>query len=171
MLRRGFGLRRCPLLARPACLACCRATVLGFEHEHRQSRPTSVDRTSENLFRDCRFLRRPQRFVLSYRLSANHWDEGRDDSFAHKQENVVDMDTGSITTATLSGGTAGDTKAIENSLEMAENNLADARQQTDEKTRGNMAERITEAVTDKGYHPNDVLSQLTEASARTMARI
>lgn len=86
---------------------------------------------------------------------------------AHKQENVVDMDTGAVTAVTLAGGTAGDTKTVENSLEMAENNLADVRAQVDEKTRKNMAERITESVLDKGYHSNDVIARMTEAKIRT----
>jgi len=86
---------------------------------------------------------------------------------AHKQENVVDMDTGAVTAVTIAGGAAGDTKTIEKTLEEAENNLQEVRERASEKTSKRMSDRIREAVLDKGYHSNDVVAGLEEAEIRS----
>lgn len=85
---------------------------------------------------------------------------------AHKQEHVVDMDTGAVLGVTLSGGTAGDTKTIEKSIEEADENLEEVRREADEHTAKRLAEKIDNAVADKGYHSNDVLMALEEMEIR-----
>ena len=68
---------------------------------------------------------------------------------AHKEEHAVDMDTGVVVAMTLQDATAGDTSTLEGTLEAAEQNLDDAREQAgDESKRTHEPE---EAVADKGY--------------------
>jgi transposase len=52
---------------------------------------------------------------------------------AHKQEHAVDMDTGAILGVTLHGGAKHDTKTIDETLVATDDNLADVREQVDER--------------------------------------
>ncbi|PCC69329.1 transposase [Nannocystis exedens] len=86
---------------------------------------------------------------------------------AHKHEQAVDLETGAIVGVTVHGGAAGDTKTIEKTLEVADANLAEVRQEGSEKAREQIAERVEEVVADKGYHSNDVLTSLEEVDVRS----
>ena len=86
---------------------------------------------------------------------------------AHKLETAVDMKTGAVLGVTLHGGAQGDTKTIEETLEDADNNLADVHEQVDDKTSKRVSLRVKEAVADKGYHSNAVLTDLGESGIRT----
>lgn len=86
---------------------------------------------------------------------------------AHKHEHAVDLETGAIVGVTVHGGAAGDTKSIEKTLEVADANLAEVRQEGSEKVREQVAERVEEVVADKGYHSNDVLTNLEEVEVRS----
>ena len=84
---------------------------------------------------------------------------------AHKQEHAVDMDTGAIVAVTIQGANQGDTATVEGTLEAAEQNLADAREQAGEESK--MTEEPEEVVADKGYHSKCVLLALAHAGWRT----
>ncbi|MBZ5708817.1 transposase [Nannocystis pusilla] len=81
---------------------------------------------------------------------------------AHKHEQAVDLETGAIVGVTVHGGAAGDAKTLEKTLEVADANLAEVRQEGSEKAKEQLAERVEEVVADKGYHSNDVLTNLEE---------
>ncbi len=85
---------------------------------------------------------------------------------AHKLETAVDMKTGAVLGVTLHGGAQGDTKTIEETLEDADNNLGEVHEQVDDKTSKRVSLRIEEAVADKGYHSNDVLTGLEASEIR-----
>ncbi|MBZ5711690.1 transposase [Nannocystis pusilla] len=85
---------------------------------------------------------------------------------AHKHEQAVDLETGAIVGVTVHGGAAGDTKTLEKTLEVADANLAEVRQEGSEKAREQIAERVEEVVADKGYHSNDVMTSLEEVDVR-----
>lgn len=86
---------------------------------------------------------------------------------AHKLETAVDMKTGAVLGVTLHGGARGDTKTIEKTLEDADNNLGDVHEQVDDKTSKRVSLRVEEAVADKGYHSNDVLTGLEASEIRS----
>lgn len=86
---------------------------------------------------------------------------------AHKMENAVDMKEGAVVAVTLKGGARHDTQTVEDTLEEAENNLREVREKADPKTAKRVAQRIEEAVLDKGYHSNDVLMGLEQAEIRS----
>ena len=85
---------------------------------------------------------------------------------AHKQEHAVDLETGAVVGVTLSGGAEGDTKTIDKTLEEADENLREVRENADDKTTKRMAEHIAEVVADKGYHSNAVLTGLESVAIR-----
>jgi transposase len=85
---------------------------------------------------------------------------------AHKQEHAVDLDTGAVVGVTLAGGAAGDTKTIEKTLIEADENLREVRSDADERTSKRIAAQIKNAVADKGYHSNAVITGLEEAEIR-----
>lgn len=87
--------------------------------------------------------------------------------FAHKQENAVDMETGAVLGITLTGGAVHDTQTVEKTLEEAENNLQEVRENADDKTAKRIADRIKEVVLDKGYHSNEVIAALDEVQIRS----
>jgi transposase len=87
---------------------------------------------------------------------------------AHKAEHAVDMDSGAVLAVTLQAADLGDTTTVLETVTAATENLAavadDAR----------VADKIhedwmSEAVTDKGYHSNEVMITLAEMSVRTYA--
>ena len=85
---------------------------------------------------------------------------------AHKAEHAVDLDSGAIVAVTVQGADEGDTTTWVETLETAGDNLRAARQ--DERAQANMHETvIDEVVKDKGYHSNEVLTQLTTMGIRT----
>jgi transposase len=84
---------------------------------------------------------------------------------AHKQEHAVDMDTGAVVAVTVQGATEGDTSTIEGTLQAAEQNLGEAREQAGEESK--TAKEPTEAVADKGYHSKAVMLALRLAGWRT----
>ncbi|MCY1071168.1 transposase [Nannocystis sp. RBIL2] len=86
---------------------------------------------------------------------------------AHKHEQAVDLETGAIVGVTVHGGAAGDTKTLEKTLEVADANLAEVRQEGSEKAREQIAERVEEVVADKGYHSNDVMTSLEGVDVRS----
>ena len=85
---------------------------------------------------------------------------------AHKQEHAVDMDTGAILGVTLHGGAKHDTKTLDETLVVTDDNLTDVREQVDEKTAEKISKRVQEAVADRGYHSNEVLVALEESEIR-----
>jgi len=86
---------------------------------------------------------------------------------AHKMETAVDMETGAVLGVTLHGGAEGDTKTIDETIVEADNNLGDVHKQVDDKTSKRVSHRVQEAVADKGYHSNDVLTGLEGSEIRT----
>ncbi|PRP90117.1 hypothetical protein ENSA5_67350 [Enhygromyxa salina] len=100
---------------------------------------------------------------------------------AHKVEHAVDMHEGAILGVTLHGGTTHDTQSVDATLEAAQANLSEVREtleterndddSDDDDEPGSpaveVAERIEEAVMDKGYHSNHKLCDLDEDGIRT----
>lgn len=85
---------------------------------------------------------------------------------AHKAEQAVDLETGAVVAVTLAGADQGDTTTLAGTLiEAAEQVAAVA---ADEQAREQLAAAgITEVVADKGYHSNDVLTDLTALELRS----
>jgi transposase len=84
---------------------------------------------------------------------------------AHKAEHAVDMETGAVLAVTLQDANAGDTTTIHQTL------IAVA-EQMEQVAATAPAESISyqwlaELVTDKGYHSNETLTDLTELGMRT----
>jgi len=86
---------------------------------------------------------------------------------AHKQEQAVDMESGAVVAVTLSGGATHDTKTVEDTLEQADNNLAEAKSKSDDSSAERVSDGVKEVVLDKGYHSNDVLMRLDESCIRS----
>jgi len=81
---------------------------------------------------------------------------------AHKAEHAVDMDTGAIVGVTIQPADRGDTSSIGETLIETMENL-------DEVSDGEHRYEMQEAVTDRGYHSNDVLRDLAEMDIRSYA--
>jgi transposase len=75
---------------------------------------------------------------------------------AHKAEHAVDLSSGALRSITVHPGDCGDTSSIVVTLDAA-----------DEMTEAVGGEPITEAVTDKGYHSDEVLVELHERGVRS----
>ena len=86
---------------------------------------------------------------------------------AHKHEQAVDMESGAVVAVTLSGGATHDTKTVEDTLEQADNNLAEAKDKSDDSSAERVSDGVKEVVLDKGYHSNDVLMRLDESCIRS----
>jgi len=85
---------------------------------------------------------------------------------AHKAEHAVDLETGAVLAVTLQAANAGDTTTIKETLietaqQMERLNEAPAL------ARQISNDWLTELVTDKGYHSNEILTDLTELGIRT----
>ena len=72
---------------------------------------------------------------------------------AHKAEQAVDLESGAILGVTIQGGSKGDTKTLPETLEEAFGQVKSAT--------GDEA-AVEEIVADKGYHSNQVLSDIDE---------
>jgi len=85
---------------------------------------------------------------------------------AHKAEHAVDMDSGAILAVTLQPADRGDTSSIEETLTVAADAVVDLA--ADDKSAPHISEQaMSEAVTDKGYHSNDVLTGAGQMVERT----
>lgn len=85
---------------------------------------------------------------------------------AHKAEHAVDMKTGAIVAVTLQPADRGDTTSIGETLQQADENLTGVMQ--DPAACENVSEHVlSEAVADKGYHSNAVLTNLRHSDIRT----
>jgi transposase len=82
---------------------------------------------------------------------------------SHKQEHVVDMDSGAVVAVTIAGGAAGDTMTVEGSLEAAKQNIDEARELAGEEE----SDDPEEVVADKGYHSKAVMLALALDGWRT----
>jgi transposase len=78
---------------------------------------------------------------------------------AHKAEHAVDLEYGAIVAVTVQRADAGDTQTIHDTLGTALEQLR--------ATVGLAADATVEAVTDKGYHSNDVLTDVAAVGVRT----
>ena len=85
---------------------------------------------------------------------------------AHKAEQAVDMETGAVVAVTVQAANHGDTTTLpETMIEAAEQVAAVAR---DPEANENLAAAgIEEVVADKGYHSNDVVTDLSELGMRS----
>jgi transposase len=85
---------------------------------------------------------------------------------AHKAEHAVDLQTGAVLAVTLQAANDGDTTTIKETLiETAEQMEALIEPP---KTAAHIEENwLSEVVTDKGYHSNEILSDLAELGIRT----
>jgi len=88
---------------------------------------------------------------------------------AYKAEHAVDLETGAVVAVTVTGGAAGDTETILQTLPQAGEHIAEVACTTNNEEVGERVhpEGPIEAVTDKGYHSNDTLQALAEAEVRT----
>jgi transposase len=85
---------------------------------------------------------------------------------AHKAEHAVDMETGAIVAVTLQPADRGDTSSIEETLTVTADTVVELL--ADEQTRPHLSEQVmAEAVADKGYHSNDVLTGPGQMVMRT----
>lgn len=85
---------------------------------------------------------------------------------AHKAEHAVDMETGAIVAVTVQPADRGDTTSIEETVQEAMDVLADVLE--DEAAAEQLdGELLSEIVSDKGYHSNDVLSGYEALGIRT----
>ena len=80
---------------------------------------------------------------------------------AHKAEHAVDMETGAIVGVTVQGADQGDTTTIAETLTAAAEDLEAVATVTDDDTGV-----INEVVADKGYHSNQVLTDLAALDLR-----
>lgn len=85
---------------------------------------------------------------------------------AHKAEHAVDMDTGAIAAVTLQPADRGDPESIEQTLPQAADTLVEIL--ADEQAGRHLSKQVmAEAVTDKGYHSNEVLTGVGPMVTRT----
>ena len=88
---------------------------------------------------------------------------------AYKAEHAVDLETGAVVAVTVSGGAAGDTQTILETLPQAGEHIAEVACTTNKPEVGERvkADGPQEAVTDKGYHSNDTLQAMAEVQVRS----
>lgn len=88
---------------------------------------------------------------------------------AYKAEHAVDLETGAVVAVTVSGGAAGDTQTILETLPQAGEHIAEVACTTNNPEVGERvkADGPQEAVTDKGYHSNDTLQAMAEVQVRS----
>ena len=84
---------------------------------------------------------------------------------AHKAEHAVDLETGAVVAVTLQGADQGDTTTIERTLTEAAEQLEEAAE--DAGREGVQVEELRTVVADKGYHSNDVLTDLKALGIRS----
>jgi transposase len=85
---------------------------------------------------------------------------------AHKAEHAVDMESGAILAVTLQPADRGDTTSIEETLTVAADAVVELA--ADDRSAPHISEQaMSEAVADKGYHSNDVLTGAGQMVTRT----
>lgn len=85
---------------------------------------------------------------------------------AHKAEHAVDLKTGAIVAVTLQPADRGDTTSIHETIKQVDQNLVGVMK--DEAACEQLSKHVlTEAVADKGYHSNAVLTELRDCDVRT----
>jgi transposase len=85
---------------------------------------------------------------------------------AHKAEHVVDMSYGAVVAVTVGSAIAGDTQTVQGTLQQAVENLVAVREQ--DVVANKLADPLVmELVADKGYHSNDVLTDLQTLGIRS----
>jgi len=84
---------------------------------------------------------------------------------AHKAEHAVDLETGAVVAVTLEGADQGDTTTIEPTLIEAAEQLEEAAE--DAEGEGEQVAELRAVVADKGYHSNDVLTDLKALDIRS----
>ena len=136
-------------------------------------------------------LRRMDRKRTGKKTSNEHWKSKTDRDariarlkdgrtrLAYKAEHVVDMESGAILGAELFAADSGDTLTMQDSLDQARDNIADARTDEHEADRdddeppaggsGSPSEagEVIEVVADKGYHKASLLLELKRDGYRT----
>jgi len=90
---------------------------------------------------------------------------------AHKAEHAVDMESGAVIAVTLQAADRGDTTTIRETLAETAGNLAylierEAEKAPDEEPQVSL-DPLAEIVGDKGYHSNDTVLNVQQASARS----
>jgi transposase len=85
---------------------------------------------------------------------------------AHKAEQAVDLESGAVVAVTLAGADQGDTTTIADTITEAAEQVAAvaADEEANEKL---AAEGLQEVIADKGYHSNDVLTDLAALEIRS----
>jgi transposase len=83
---------------------------------------------------------------------------------AHKAEHGVDLDTGAVLAVTVQPANAGDTTTIKKTLIEVAQQMEMLTEQASERIGGDW---LSELVTDKGYHSNEILRDLAELNIRT----
>jgi len=88
---------------------------------------------------------------------------------AYKAEHAVDLETGAVVAVTVSGGAAGDSQTILETLPQAGEQIAEVACTSNSPEVGERvkADGPQEVVADKGYHSNDTLQAMTEAQVRS----
>lgn len=84
---------------------------------------------------------------------------------AHKAEHAVDLETGAVVAVTLQGADEGDTTTIEQTLIEAAGQLEGAADDADRED--GQVEGVRAVVADKGYHSNDVVTDLKALEIRS----
>ena len=85
---------------------------------------------------------------------------------AHKAEHAVDLETGALLALTLQGADLGDTTTVSETISAAAQQVA-AVAQDQEANEQLSPQGLQEVVADKGYHSNDVLTDLTALEMRS----
>ena len=88
---------------------------------------------------------------------------------AYKAEHAVDLETGAVVAVTVSGGAAGDTQTILETLPQAGEHIAEVACTTNNPEVGQRvkADGPQEAVTDRDNHNNDTLQAMVEVQVRS----
>src|SRR3954447_8839168 len=90
---------------------------------------------------------------------------------AYKAEHAVDMETGAVIAVTVHAGHEGDTTTIHETLAETAENLAELIEREAEKSREQEPQvslnALSEVVTDKGYHSDEVVLAIEQAEARS----
>jgi len=84
---------------------------------------------------------------------------------AHKAEHAVDLETGAIVAVTLEGADQGDTTTIEQTLIEAAERLEAAAAEAERE--GERVAPMLEVIADKGYHSNEVVTDLKALEIRS----
>jgi transposase len=88
---------------------------------------------------------------------------------AHKAEHAVDLETGALLAVTVQGAADGDTKTVHETLAQCGENISEVATEINNEAAGERVnpEGPAEAVFDKGYHSNDVMTAMKQSGVRT----